>query len=84
MSIFRYSHYSKDRKKYHTWRISGLENMFKRKHLQQMVLVKPDVCTQKNTNRSILTPLHKTQVQMDQRPQHKARYTEPDRREHEE
>ena len=36
---------------------------------------------QKNANRSIFIILHKTQVQVDQRPQHKTRYTEPDRRE---
>ena len=36
---------------------------------------------QKNGNRYIFTPMQKTQVQVDQRPQHKSSYTEPDRRE---
>ena len=35
---------------------------------------------QKNANRSLSITLHKTQVQMDQRPQHTTRYTESHRR----
>ena len=35
----------------------------------------------KAINMSILITLHKSQVQMYQRPQHKSRYSEPDRRE---
>jgi hypothetical protein len=42
----------------------------KGKHLQQMVLVYLDVCMEKNANRSVFITLHKTQVQMHQRPQH--------------
>ena len=42
---------------------------------------KQNVCMQKNTNRSILITLHKTQVQVNQRPQHKTIYIEADRRE---
>ena len=36
------------------------------------------------TNRSISISMHKTQAKVDQRPQHKSRYTEPDRRKNEE
>ena len=36
---------------------------------------------QKNENRCISIAMNKTQMQVDQRPQHKANYTEPDRRE---
>lgn len=36
---------------------------------------------EENPSRSIIITLHKSQRQMDQRPQHKIRYTEPDRRE---
>ena len=50
-------------------------------HLQQMVLVKLAGSMYKNLNRSILTTLHKTKLQMDQRPKQKPRYTEPERRE---
>lgn len=42
-----------------------------------MVLVKLDFFMQKDTNRSILITLHKTQVPVDQRAQNKPRYTEP-------
>ena len=35
----------------------------------------------KNENRSIFVTLHKAQVQVDQVPQHKTRYTESNRRE---
>jgi hypothetical protein len=35
----------------------------------------------KNADRSICIALHKAQVQVDQRPQHKTKYTESDRRE---
>jgi hypothetical protein len=45
-----------------------------------MVLVKLDSYMYKNSNRSILTTLHKTQLQMDQRTLHKTRYTKRDRR----
>jgi len=38
------------------------------------------VC-RKNENRSIFVILHKAQVQVDQGPQHKTRYTESNRRE---
>ena len=50
-----------------------------------MVLVKLDAYMQKNANRSILITLHKTQVQMNQRPsfKKKERYTEPYRKESE-
>jgi hypothetical protein len=41
-------------------------------------------CTNKNANRSIFITMHKTQVQVDQNPQHKTRHTEPDRRKSEE
>jgi hypothetical protein len=34
-----------------------------------------------NSNRSILTTLHKNQLQIDQRPQNKTRYSETNRRE---
>lgn len=40
-----------------------------------------DVCKLKNTKRSILINLSKTQVQVDQTPQHKTRYNELDKRE---
>jgi hypothetical protein len=36
------------------------------------MLVKQDVCMQKNANRSILIIPYKAQLQMDQGPQHKA------------
>lgn len=36
---------------------------------------------QKNENRSLFATLHKTQLQVNQRPQHKTRYTEFNRRE---
>ena len=55
--------------------------MDKRKHLQQMVLVKLDVNMKNNENRSIYITMHKTRVQMDQRPQNKTNHTEPHRRE---
>ena len=55
--------------------------MEKRKHLQQIVLVLLDVCMRKIANRSILIILHKTQVQVDQRPQHKTGYSKTNRRE---
>jgi hypothetical protein len=35
----------------------------------------------KNTNRSIFTTLHKTQIQGDQRPQHKTAHTKSSTRE---
>ena len=40
-----------------------------------------DANLQKKENRSMFIPMHKTQVQMDQRLQYKFDYTEPDRRE---
>ena len=46
-----------------------------------MVLAKLDVCMYNNANQSVSITLHKTQVQVNQTPQHKARCTEPDRRE---
>ena len=48
-----------------------------------MVLDKLGICMQKTANSAILITLHKTQVHMDQRLQHKTRYTEPDRGESE-
>ena len=53
----------------------------KRQHFHQMVLVQLAVSMQKNANRSILISLYKVQVQVDQRPPHKTRYTELIRRE---
>ena len=44
-------------------------------YLQQMVLVYLGVCGSKHANRSIFISVVKTQVQMDQRLQHKIRYT---------
>ena len=38
-------------------------------------------CLQKNEIRPIFVTLHKAQVQVDQGPQHKTRYTESNRRE---
>ena len=55
--------------------------MEKIKHLQQIVLVLPGVCMWKNTNRFIFITQHTTQVEVKQIPQHKSRYTEPERRE---
>ena len=49
--------------------------------LQQLVLVELHVCMSKNPKRSMLITMHKTKLQMDQRPQHKTKYIEPDRRE---
>ena len=46
-----------------------------------MVLVKLAVCMQKNKNRYIFVILHKAQVQVNQGPQYKTRYTESNRRE---
>jgi hypothetical protein len=53
----------------------------KRQNLQQMVLLKLDSFMQNNPNKSILITLHKTQLQVDQRPQHITRYTGQDRKE---
>ena len=50
----------------------------KRKHLQQIVLAQLDVHMQKN---AVSIPMYKTQVQVDQRPQHKSSFTELDRKE---
>jgi hypothetical protein len=50
----------------------------KRQHLQQMLLVKLYFCMLKNANKSILTTPYKTQVQVDQTPQYKARYIKHD------
>jgi hypothetical protein len=52
----------------------------KRQRFQQMVLVQQGVSMQKNANQSILISLDKAQVQVDQGPPHKTRYTETDRR----
>ena len=46
-----------------------------------MVLNRLDVFMYKNTNRSTFTALHKIQLQIDQRPLKKMRYTKSDRRE---
>ena len=46
-----------------------------------MVLVKLDVCMWKNANAFLFMTLHKTQVQVDQRPQCKTRYTKSNRTE---
>lgn len=46
-----------------------------------VVLIKLDGYMYKNENRSILIILHKTQVQVNQRLQHKIKYNELDRRE---
>jgi hypothetical protein len=53
----------------------------KRQHFQQIMLVQLAVSTWKNTNRHILISLYKVQVQVDQAPLHKTRYTETYRRE---
>ena len=58
--------------------------MDKRKHLQKNGAGVTDVNMQKNANRTISITVHKSQSQVDQRPQHKIRYIEPDRRESEE
>ena len=50
-------------------------------HFQQMLLVQLAVCMQKNANRSILISFYKAQIQMDQGPPHKPRYTEFNRKE---
>ena len=52
--------------------------MEKRKPLQQIAQYWH---VEKNANRSLTIALQKAQVRMDQRPQHKSRYTDPDRRE---
>ena len=46
-----------------------------------MVLVQLALSMQKNANQSFLISLYKAQVQLDQRPSHKTRYTESNRRE---
>jgi hypothetical protein len=46
-----------------------------------MVVVKVHVSTKKNANRYLHIALHKTQIQMYQKPKHKSWSTEPDRRE---
>jgi hypothetical protein len=46
-----------------------------RQHFQQLVLVTVDALMQKNANRSRLITLHKMQLRMDQRSQHKAMCT---------
>lgn len=46
-----------------------------------MVLAKQDCCMQKNPNASIVIMLHKTQIRMDQEPEHNARHNESDRKE---
>ena len=43
---------------------------------QQMVLIQPAASLQKNENRPFLISLYKAQVQVDQRPPDKTRYTE--------
>ena len=53
----------------------------KRQHFQQMVMVQLEVSMQKNANWSILVSLYKAKVHMDQRPPHKTRYTETNRKE---
>lgn len=53
----------------------------KRQDLSQAMLVKLEVCMSNNVNRSISFTIHKTQVQVDQKPHQKTTYTEPDRRE---
>lgn len=46
-----------------------------------MVLAKQGCCMQKNPNASIVITRQKTQVQMDQGPEHNARHNEADRKE---
>jgi hypothetical protein len=58
--------------------------MEKRQHFQQMVLAQLVVIMEKNANRSILISLYKGQIQVDQGPPHKTRYTESNRRENRE
>jgi hypothetical protein len=53
----------------------------KAQNLRQMVPVKPNGCMRNNANRSILITLQNTQLQIDLKPQHKTRYTEPNREE---
>jgi hypothetical protein len=53
----------------------------KRQHFQQMVLVQLVVSIYKNANQFILISMYKAQVQVDQGPPHKTRYTEINRRE---
>ena len=55
--------------------------MEKGQHLPQIVLVQLAVSMQKNANQSLLSSLYKAQVQVDQRPPHKTRYTETNRTE---
>ena len=55
----------------------------KRQHFQQMVLVQLVVSMQKNAISPILNSLYKAQVQLDQGPPQKTRYTETNRRESE-
>ena len=50
-------------------------------HLEQMMLVKLDVCMEINPNRVIRIILLRTQAKTIQRPQQKTRYTEPNRNE---
>ena len=45
------------------------------------MLVLQYVGMQKKASRSISITLHKTQIQLEKRPQHSTRYTEPDRQE---
>lgn len=44
-----------------------------------MVQAKLDGFMKKNSSRSVFITLNKTEIQVDQRPQHKARCTEPGR-----
>jgi hypothetical protein len=51
-----------------------------RQHFQQMVLVQLAVSMKKNTNQSIFISLYKAQVQVNQGPPYKTRYTETNRK----
>jgi hypothetical protein len=53
----------------------------KRQHFQQIVMVQLAVSIQKNANHSIFISLCKAQVQVNQGPPHKTRYTEMNRNE---
>ena len=52
----------------------------KGRHFQQL-LAQLDVYMKKNANRFISISMHKSQVQMDQKPLHKFNHTEPHRKE---
>jgi hypothetical protein len=59
----------------------GKTIQWKKNHLQQMVLVYLDAYMQNTANRSLSITLHKTQVQVDQEPQHKTRHSKSNREE---